>query len=221
MRVFIHKTFVVAWLAFLPLAGNLSAEIWAYTDGAGDGTQTYTGNLGMNFTVNQSIVVDQLGVFNANGTGLVYGGPISVGIFDSLGNLVTPIVQFSTGTTYTLAPGNFDIIQPIASMELDPGNYSIVAVGFGSSDPNGNTGSGSSGPTLADGGGLITFDGYSYDSSSTLDNPAFTNPAATGPVANQFDAGTFEYEATPEPSTLLLFLPAAGLFFLRRKLKIA
>jgi hypothetical protein len=87
---------------------------------------------------------------------------------------------------------------------LTDGAYQVVAVGFNSTDKNGNLIVGSPGPTL-NGAGAITFTGATYDSNTTIDNPStcVACQAAPSPQNHQFDAGTFIF-TTPEPGSLLL-----------------
>jgi hypothetical protein len=213
---------------FLALVGALSlnAGTIAYSDPAGQGTQAWGGNLALNFNVNSPIVITELGVFNTPGsptTGAqIQGapaasplgsgfitGPIQVVIYDSTGTQVTPIVTFAG--SYGLGGLGYDVFQAIAPVVLAPGSYQVDAVGFSANDLNGNLNTGSSsGPLLNDGGGLLTFTGAAWDSSTVLDNPGGcpTCQAAPIPQNSQFDAGTFQYSAVtpvPEPATFALF----------------
>ena len=167
------------------------ADTLAYADPSGQGTQNWAGNLALTFQVNTTITVDQLGVFNANGTNaLTNPGHITVGIYNNSGVLLTSVV-FSSGNIY--ATSNSDLLQSITPIVLTAGIYQVDAVGFGNSNNNGNLNTGSSaGPTLNDGGGALTFLGAAYDSSTTLDHPTTCVGCKSGPaVAQQFDAGTF------------------------------
>ena len=181
-----------------------AAETWAYsTSPAITGTlQAWPGNLGLDFNVNgDPIVVKAFGAFNAVGTG-TFSGDIQVGIFDLLGNLQGTAVTFVAGTNYSFVPGSKDVFQSVLPFVLGPGSYSVVAVGFSAADKNGNTGVGSTPPSVTDnGGGLISFVGSGrYNRSATFGLPATIDG---GPV-NRYDAGTFEFEAVPEPGTFLL-----------------
>src|ERR1700691_2220458 len=99
------------------------------------GNQDWTGNLGLDFNVNSPIVVTALGAFNANGAaGFV--GTVNVQIFNRTTTTgVGPVVTL-TGTVGTLVNG--DRFVNVTPFILPAGNYSIVAVGFGASDLNGN-----------------------------------------------------------------------------------
>jgi uncharacterized protein (TIGR03382 family) len=189
-----------------------SAEVWAYTDYAPAGPlQGWTGGLGMDFNVNQSIYVTSLGAFNPSGNGLFHNN-VRVGIFDLAGTLQGSSVTFASNTLYSLVLGSYDVYQGITPVLLNPGSYSVVALGYSSADPNGNLGNGSSPPSLMnDGGGIISFTGgsrFNYDS-VTLQLP---NQGDGGPV-NRYNAGTFGFttsgpgtfeSATPEPGTFVL-----------------
>jgi hypothetical protein len=192
-----------------------------YTDQAGNGTQVFSGNLALNFTVNSTITVTDLGVFNATGSGIISGN-LKVAIFDFTNNvLVTPIVTFHG--VYTVAGAGFDVFQAISPVVLGPGNYQVDAVGFNVNDPNGNINLGGSGPVLNTGGGLLTFTGAAFDGSVSLDRPT-TCVGCQGPPndEHQFSAGTFVFQAgilTPEPGSALLFGAGIGglIFRLRRR----
>lgn len=181
------------------------ADTVAYSDPTGQGSQNWGGNLALTFQVNQTIAVTQLGVFNANGTNaLTVPGAITVGIYDNLGNLLVSTV-FNAGTPY--AQNNSDLMQSIAPITLGPGLYQVDAVGFSSSNNNGNLNTGSpAGPTLNNGGGALTFLGAAWDSSTTLDHPTTCVGCQSGPaITQQFDAGTFAFVVTPEPSSFVMF----------------
>ncbi|HXZ12277.1 MAG TPA: PEP-CTERM sorting domain-containing protein [Candidatus Sulfotelmatobacter sp.] len=200
------------------------ADTVAYTDPSGAGDQAFTGNLALTFTVDSPITVTSLGVFNASGSGLITG-TLQVVIFNTATNTeVTPVVTFGPGTTYVTGGAGFDVFQSISPVVLTPGTYEVDAVGFSTSDPNGNLNMGSVGPALNNGGGVLTFTGAAYNFSTGL-NEALTCGGCKPlpPETMQFDAGTFTFEGavvtTPEPASLSLF--ATGLLglavLLRRK----
>jgi hypothetical protein len=200
---------------------SVQAATIAYSDPAGAGNQAFTGNLSLDFDVESPISVTALGVFNASGSGTITG-TIDVAIYDNFGNQVVGPVAFNG----VFAPGpGFDVFQSITPVTLAAGLYSVDAVGFSATDLNGNINLGGSGPTLNTGGGLLAFDGATYDGSTVLDDPATCAgcQAAPSPQNVQFDAGTFEFQsaiAAPEPGTFAFF--GAGLIALsaalRRKL---
>lgn len=212
-----HRALPIIFSGFLGLLASLPAQAdeIAYTDPSDQGTQAFTGNLALDFTVNAPIAVTALGVFNALGNGVITG-PIQVAIFQS-GSL-TPKTEFTFAGTYATGGLGFDVFQkPLSTpVVLGPGNYEVDAVGFSASDLNGNLNTGSStGPTLDNGGGLLTFTGASWDYSTSLDNPATCpNCVAGSQQSVQFDAGTFKYtsmDEAPGITELILTMGLAGL----------
>jgi hypothetical protein len=208
--------------SFMLLSGkSASAEVLAYSD-PNSGDQQYPGNLALDFTVNQAIDVSALGVFAP--LGHVIGGPITVGIWNTTtATLITSFEFTNTGVYTPAGGGSFDILQSITDVILNPGNYAVDAVGFGSPDPNGNINLGSPGPTENSAGGLLNFTGSAYDGTTgSLDLPTTCAGCVPG-ASNQFDAGTFEFAAaaTPEPGTFGLFGLGStiGFAILRRKRK--
>ena len=213
-----------AFFGLLALAGAVSvrADNIAYTDPAGQGKQAYGGNLALNFNVLSPITVNELGVFNASGSGTITG-TIQVVIYNTGTNTaVTPVVKFSGN--YSPAGLGFDVFQAITPVVLGVGSYEVDAVGFSASDLNGNINLGSSGPILNNFAGSLAFTGASYDGSPFLDDPLTCGGCALlpGQRSHQFDAGTFGQ--VPEPSSLLLFgtgVLALGMMAFRRKFALA
>ena len=216
MKRFLAFLSFVGLVGCLPLYGSIAAS-----DPSGQGTQGFFGNMALRFTVNSTIDVTQLGVFNASGSGIITGS-IQVAIYNTDTNtVVTPFVTFNGA--YAPAGLGFDVFQTISTVILSAGNYEIVAQGFSLSDQNGNLGTGSTGPVLDNGGGLLTFTGAAYDGNGFLDEPTTCSGCSAPPAQfHQFDAGTFQYVAdssVPEPSSFgMLACGCAGLaFILRRK----
>jgi len=187
-------------VAFLLAGGMMIYADIPFQDPAGQGTQAWGGNLALLFTVNSPIQVTSLGVFNASGTGTITTGPITVGIYDLTTSTLVTSISFPTGS-YT--PQGFDVFQAVTPVVLSPGSYEVDAVGFSSTDKNGNLNTGSSsGPSLNTLGGHITFTGAAWDSSASLDFPATCPSCVPGAQQNsQFDAGTFNATPIPEPGS--------------------
>ncbi|MDE3198775.1 MAG: hypothetical protein KGN84_20675 [Acidobacteriota bacterium] len=170
----------------------------------------------MDFTVNTAIRVDSMGVYNAAGNGVV-NGTLQVAIFlnDGSGNMVAGThVTFAPGTYLQdlINDGPYDVYQSIAPVILQPGNYSVVAVGFSATDPNGNIGFPGGVGAVEDSSGLITYTGSARYNSTQNGLLVFPQTVDTGP-ANRYDAGTFEFSQTPEPGTFGLAIVASGLLF--------
>jgi hypothetical protein len=216
---------VLLWLAavFFLLPGFARASTIAYDNDTSLGDvgslQNFPGVLGLDFNVNQAITVTALGAYDqglpANLDG-VNGGGVVVGIFDrNTGLLVSPTASFSSSS-----PGvqiNGDAFQS-ESFLLLPGQYSVVTY----NDKNYNEGfvSTTFNPTSVEnsGGGAISFVGSGrYDNTSAFQFPTTID---SGPT-NRYDAGTFAFVTSPEPSSFILLLSAvvAGLVPLRRHKK--
>jgi hypothetical protein len=190
----------------------------AVAGGATDGLQDWSGRLGMDFTVNSSILVTALGAFdNGDQARLagVNGNGVQVAIFNlGTGLQVGSSVSFNGGGGYTQIGG--DAFLNVPGFSLAPGNYSIVAV----DDRNYNQGY-FGGPNIHQVtnnlGGAISFIGVSrYDSTSALGVPGNFD---SGP-ANRYDAGTFVASAVPEPATwamMILGFFGVGFVAYRRK----
>ena len=199
---------VLAICVLVTLLGVVSANAStiAYADQPPSAGFGFTGNLALNFNVLSPITVTELGVYNAAGDGVITGS-ISVVIYDTTSlTQVTPVVTFQG--IYTPAGLGFDVFQAIAPVTLGAGSYQVVAVGFSSTDYFGNLNYGSTGPLLNDGGGLLAFNGASWDYNTALDSPNTCGSCQGLPAqSSQFDAGTFQFTPAnsapvPEPGAL-------------------
>lgn len=157
------------------------------------------------------IIVTSLGAFDSGQDGI--SGTVNVGIVDrSTGSVVGETVSFSGGLG-TLVDGSrfVTLTTPITLPSGFQG--SITAQGYGL-EGNGNTGNPSGFSATDDGGGLISFVGTARWGG---DVPLTLAPNVDGGPANRYYAGSFEYGAVPEPSSLALLLGAVGLLSLRRR----
>lgn len=147
--------------------------------------------VGWQFTVNSTIDVTNLGVFDDSLNGLVDSH--AVGIWDSAGNLlVTATVPSGTGATLD---DQFRMVG-VTSVQLEAGQTYNIGALFTTGDdpflfPGGVTGFATA--------SQITFNQAAFAPGFTLADPTDsggTDPAYFGP--------NFEFTATPEPSSLLL-----------------
>jgi hypothetical protein len=169
--------------------------------------------LGMDFTVNDghTVTVTELGAFDDNGDGFGTDN-IEVGIFDlASGLLVGPSATF-TGSDGNLVGGSRFL--SVAPFVLEPGTYSIVAVGFTFSQ-SGNSGFGDV-TSFNNLGGSLTLDpkGGRWEAGTTFKLPTANvgNYSQSDPV---FLAGTF---GVPDGgmTALMLGIGMMGLGLIRR-----
>jgi hypothetical protein len=167
----------------------------AYADAVENGNQNYTGSLGMDFEVaaNTSITVTAMGAFDDLAhTG---SGTIIAGIFSTSTQALVSGTQVTiTSTTGTLIGG--DYFTSLSSPVTLPGGasgttYTVVAVGYGPSYENGNSGVGGGWElnTESTGGGKISFTGTARFGNSGTGFVWPTN--IDGGPANRYGAGTF------------------------------
>ena len=153
------------------------------------GNQSWTGQLGLTFTVGASpITITSLGAFDSGSDGFV--NPVTVGIVDAAGTTVINPVIFDSATPGTLN-GSFatQVITP--QVLLANTTYAIVAVGFSAADQNSNAGiGGASATTLNTNLGSVSFSNNIYSNTTTFGG--LPNILDGGPVG-RYHAGTFSF----------------------------
>ncbi|HWZ32913.1 MAG TPA: PEP-CTERM sorting domain-containing protein [Bryobacteraceae bacterium] len=194
MRKFLLLLCVCGCFAGTPLLADTFGVNFANTAGLTLGNPPFTE--GWTFTVNQTITVTDLAVFDSGGAALIDSH--AVGIWNSVGALLV---------STTIDAGNVDTLETdslgqtwrdkAASVTLTPGTYTIGAVWATGNDPMIFPGQLGSITT----GGAITFGQGAFIAGSTLTDPTNLN----GDHASYFGAN-FEYNAAavPEPSSLAL-----------------
>ena len=206
----------------LLLAGCLTAGIAGASTIAFDNAaaispvQGFGGELGLDFTVNSAITIDQLGAFDNGIVAKFAGADGHSGVTIQIYNITSTPVAIGPSVTFTPTNAgtqiNGDAFLSVSPFTLGVGRYTVVAV----NDDNYNTlGTANTTSTENTDGGLITFSGSSRYSVSTSSFPAQPD-GGPGTV----DAGTFSFgaAAAPEPSTFVLFgLGGALAFFARRR----
>ena len=164
------------------------------------GNQDYGGTLGMDFVVNESVLVTELGCFDSGGNGL--GSNITVQLYARNTNGTqtnfgddTPGALLATTTFFTTSPGTLlegNRFKPLAvPVTLAPGSYTIVAYGYSASELNGNS---STGWETNSGGGRI-----SYVGTARYGNAGVFPTNIDGGPANRYAAGTFKFAGPNDP----------------------
>lgn len=196
-------------LSALALAGRAQSPNYiAYDVPYGTvGNQAVPGlGVGNDFRVVQPITISQLGVFVSGTNGIQGSTVLTVQLYERTGRhegTLLETLSFDAGSPGTQAGGN--LFKPLAvPVTLLPGNYTIVAYGFDTNNPEGNV---SRPPydqappiwTMHDGGGLIQFEGLSRYGIGGVGN--YPGHVDKGPV-NRYAAGTFVFAAgaLPAPS---------------------
>lgn len=178
------KSFLILMMAVFAFSkANAQCAYQAYSAADTLGNQQYTERLGLIFTVNDAVTITHLGVFDHDSDGL--NRAITVGIIRNADSVTVagPIVLLGTSDTLI---GTYRY-QPITPLILPPGQYTVVAVGYGAGENNGNTNSGDPAVAIDNGNGLLTFDASSYQGIGFgYPEVLFPNPAA-------FHAGSFIY----------------------------
>jgi hypothetical protein len=196
---------VIASVLLLPAVGAL-ADTVALTSNRTIGNQSFTGALGMDFNVLSPILVTHLGAFDSAQDG--FRGAVQVGIFNRDNQALVGVSATLTGTTQPLL-GNSRYAD-VVDFVLPQGNYSIVAVGFSSGDPNGNLNLGGAGPSVDNGNGAIAFVGSSRWATTGVLTFPLTSDSGSSTL---YDAGTFRFTtAVPEAGTAWMLI--AGFAFL-------
>jgi lysophospholipase L1-like esterase len=188
-------------IGFLLSATFACADSLALFDGTGAVIGSTAGalNIGREFNVYNPITVDDLGVFDYGGNGLVSAHDVTLFQLSTIGaSTGTPIatVHIPAGTNSTL--DKWFRYQPITPMTLNPGAYAVVAYGLNkSADPYGEANGINPNPSL----GVIANGGnWNF---TTAQSPTFPyqNYADYG-----FNAASFHYTSSPLP-TMLKIMP--------------
>jgi len=185
-----------------------AATIIAYDNAAVAANQNWLGgSIGMDFDVNRTIRVTELGAFDSGAiANLDTNNGVYVGIFDrTTGSLVAPSV-FLTSATPGLSQINGDAFLAVTPFFLHAGFQGSIVAYY---DPNYNTFGNvpNATSTTNSGGGAISFVGTSRYNNGVggLVYPTIID----GGPANRYDAGTFGFTVVPEPSSVVMAGTAA------------
>jgi len=193
------------------------------------GNQLFGATVGLDFTVNTSIIVNSLGAFDAaipaTHTAHALNGTIVTSIYNVTTQQLVPGLteSFSASSPGTLIGGYlYKDVNGINGIALAPGNYVVTWTTLNNNDQEGNsTVGGYTAPVTNNGGNLITIDTAHFRFNEQ--NATFTGVSAfpLNTTNGQLDAGTFTYTVnTPEPGTVSLFaglMVAGGSAVLRRR----
>ncbi|NNF01497.1 MAG: HYR domain-containing protein, partial [Bacteroidia bacterium] len=174
-----------------------SRMITAFTTDTTLGSQSYTGLLSNDFSVvdPNGVLITQLGAFDHNLDGI--SDTIRVAIFDLNTSSMVAGTDVKISGSLDALTGNHRMrnIDPVL---LPPGNYTVVASGFGPIDKNGNFNTGS---PFADfeGGSSI-----SLGANSRFSQTSFGVPISSVSPSGYFLAGTFTFKSTSIPVQLLV-----------------
>ena len=182
-------------------ASEFSGELAYKIEQGTIGNQNYTGALGLDFIVEETLRVLELGAFDSGADGL--NRPITVSMWsrddngtpdlinDDLGLEVLAQIEFTAGNEGELRDAHRTIALE-DDLVLEPGPYTIVASGYGAGEPNGNVGT--PGMSLTE-NPIITFVG-----GGRYGNDAAAYPGVPdGGPENRYAAGTFAFEILSSP----------------------
>ncbi len=171
---------------------------------AATGQQETLATLGHDFVVRRTVVVTRLGVFDSDADGLrrIITAELwsrdDRGTPDNFGD-DRPLAKLATLTFTPVNPGALvgaSRFKPLpAEMVLAPGNYSIVAYGYGPHEPFGNSKFAGDDlyKSVDDGGGALEFVGAGrFGSIKSQSHTTFPLTLGEGP-ADRYRAGTFEF----------------------------
>ena len=175
----------------------------AYKATTTTGTQSFGGELGLEFKVNNAsgITISQLGAFDHQGNGITgtQSGGIRVAIFNKATQTIVPgldAIIIGNADSYS---GNYRM-KNITPVTIMPGDYLVVTKGYNANELNGNSGGGTPFAPGDLGGGAISYANSSWYGSTGAGFNYPTNPDAPG---NKYLAGTFIYStgaSTPAPT---------------------
>ena len=178
-----------------------AAGVVAYGNLTGaSGSSTFSFVYGHDFVADSSITVTHLGLFDSGADGL--SRTLKAELWTRSGNSGTRLVQlqFTAADPGTLLGSNR--LKPLVTpLVLTPGDYTIVAHGYGSGEAAGNEGFGGPGSefkTLDDAGGAISFVGSRLGTTAGL-FPTIEEAASV----NYYSAGTFQFDTTSVVSPLV------------------
>ena len=187
-------------------ASQFSGELAYKIEQGTVGNQNFAGALGMDFIVEETIRVFELGAFDSGSDGL--SRPITVSMWsrddlgtpeevnDDSGIDILAQIEFTPGNEGDLRDGHRTIALE-DELVLEPGAYTIVASGYGSGEPNGNIGVGAD---IAEKMSMTEDPIITFLGGSRYGNDAAAYPGVVdGGPENRYAAGTFAFEILASP----------------------
>lgn len=206
-----HLAFLAVAAVMFAVAGSASADFIAFNSPSpqSTGNTDWTGTVGLSFTVSSpGIIITKLGTYDSGQDGIANASGILVQIWNETGPaVVTGLSASLTTGNSTLASGSaFRFLNTFTPVLLPAGNYRIAASGYGAGDSHGNTNptslpnTVSPAATFDSGGGLISHLVPPFVSSYYAGPAAY--PSSPETPGDFYLAGSFEFTAVPEPTTL-------------------
>ena len=187
-------------------ASQFAGELAYKVEQGAVGNQNFAGALGMDFIVEETIRVFELGAFDSGSDGL--SRPITVSMWsrddlgtpeevnDDSGIDILAQIEFTPGNEGDLRDGHRTIALE-DELVLEPGAYTIVASGYGSGEPNGNIGVGAD---IAEKMSMTEDPIITFLGGSRYGNDAAAYPGVVdGGPENRYAAGTFAFEILASP----------------------
>lgn len=161
------------------------------------GNQTWTGTLGLDFTVNAPVKVTSLGAFDSGKNGITTN--IFVTIFNAAGTIVSPVVNFNG----TANPGGTAyVFKSITPVILSTGTYQLGAWGFNGTDRIYNAAF----HVLPGAINFNSFGGKLTAIGSRYSGVGAQQATLIDVAVAQYGAGTMTVAAVPEPASWAMLL---------------
>ena len=201
------KCFVVAATVALVCVNTAHASTIGVTIEGGESYGSFSEHtvIGWEFTANQNVTVDSLGMWDEYADGFKLGGSTEVGLWISGGTLLaSTVVSSSDPLSGINADGGFRF-SPIAGANLTAGNNYVVA---GLLAPN---------DWYRFYANITNSPAITWGESRAVDTNVLTFPTEFTDWDGAWFGGNLTYTTVPEPSTLLLLGTGLAMVGLKRR----